>query len=201
MKRYLLLAALALTSSISLAQAAPALTFSLQTSTSDGKTVVPKLTWSTTPAATSCTASGATDWTGTKAAAGTVTLAAVSATRTFSLVCNWPGVTVAAVSWVAPTQNVDDSPLTDLAGFRIMYGQTATEAGLDQSVYLQSPTATTWTSPALAAGQWYFGVKAFNSLGLEGPLSNIAGKTMTAAAQDQRSLALTIRFPKAPILQ
>jgi len=194
MKRLLAIAALVLLAAPAFSQT-PSLTFTLQTSTNDGKSVIPKLTWSTTPAATSCTASGTTDWTGTKTAAGSVTLAAVNVTKTFALVCNWPGISVAAVSWVPPTINTDGSPLTDLSGFRIMYGRGPTEPELDTSFYLQVPTATSWTSPALAAGTWYFGVKVFNTLGLESALSNVASKTMTAAASDQRALALTIRYP------
>lgn len=195
MKRFLLAAALALCAMPAFSQT-PVLTFTLETSTTaDKSAVVPRLTWSTTPAATSCTAGG--DWSGTKTPAGTLLLAAVNTTKAYSLVCSWPGVTLAALSWTPPTTNTDGSPLTDLGGFRIMYGRAANEAALDTSVYLQNPAATSWNSPALAPGAWYFGVKAFNAMGLESALSNIATKTMTAGATDTRSLGLTIKFPSA----
>lgn len=174
------------------------LDFTLKTSSSDGKTVTPTLTWSTTPAATTCTASGASDWTGTKAASGTATLAAVNATRAYLLVCQWPGVTKAALTWDTPTTNTDGSQLTNLGGFRVQYGnKTAAETDLTTSDYVNDPTAKGWTSPALTVGTWFFGVKAFNTLGLEGPLSNVLSKVMTADATQQRGLNLGITFPAA----
>lgn len=175
----------------------PSLTFTLETTTNNGASVTPRLTWSTTPAATTCTAAGATDWVGTKAATGTALLAAVTASRTFGIACAWPGVTKVALTWTAPTTNSDGSALTDLAGYRIQYGLTSTD--LSTSAYQQT-LATSWTSPDLAPGTWYFGVKAFNALGLESGLSNIASKATTAGANDSRSLQLTIKFPSAPTL-
>lgn len=192
MKRLLLVAALLLATAPAFAQTTPQLTFTLETSSPDGKTVVPRLTWSTAPAATSCSAA----WTTSTAAAGTQILAAVNATSTYGITCNWPGISIAAVSWVAPTLNVDGSAYTNPGGFRIQYGKSATN--LDTSVYLQDPAARTWTSPALSAGTWFFGVRAYNALGLESELSNVPSKTMTAAANQTRTLELTIRFPNAP---
>ncbi len=191
----LLIAALLLGASIANGQA---LTFTLETSTTDGRTVIPKLTWSTTPAAASCSASGASDWTGSKAASGTATLAATNATRTYTLACQWPGVSLVALAWSAPSTNTDGTPVTNLAGFRIQYGSSA--SALDQSVYLQDPAARTWTSPALAPGNWYFGVRAVNALGLESALSNVASKTLTAGASQSPALGLAVRFPNAPVL-
>lgn len=185
-----------------LALAAPAfsqtLTFTLETSSADGKSVTPRLTWSTTPAAASCTASGATDWTGTKAAAGTQILAPVTSSKTFTLVCNWPGDLRATVNWVKVTTNADGSAYTNPGGYRVLYGPSA--SNLNQSAYIQDPNATSWQSPTLAAGAWYFGVLAYNDLGLEGAVSNVASKTLTAGASQTRALELTIRFPSAPVL-
>jgi hypothetical protein len=174
------------------------LDFTLSTSTPDGLTVVPKLTWNTVPAATICTASGGVGWAGSKAASGTQTLAAVSATQAYGIVCSWPGAVKAAVTWTAPTTNVDGSAYTDPGGFRIQYGTSATN--LATSVYLQDPAARSWTSPNLTAGTWYFAVRAYNSMGLEGPLSNVASKTMTADASKSAGLTLAITIPGAPIL-
>lgn len=174
----------------------PQLTFTLETTTNNGQSVTPRLTWSTTPAAASCTAAGATDWTGTKAVSGTVLLAAVTSSKTFGIVCNWPGVNKAALAWIAPTTNTDGSALTDLSGYRIQYGTSA--ADLSTSAYQQT-LATSWTSPDLAPGIWFFGVRAFNTLGLESPLSNIVSKsTTTGAAITGVPLQLTIKFPSPP---
>ncbi len=177
------------------------LDFTLSASSSDGRTVVPRLTWSTTPAATTCTASGS--WSGSKAASGTQTLSGVTASQSYVLQCNWPGATIAVVNWTKPTTNTDGTAYTNPNGYRIQYGNTgATEAQLTQSVYLseaQSVTPT-WTSPTLAPGTWYFGVKAVNTLGLESALSNVASKAMTAGTNQNRTLELAIKVPGAPVI-
>lgn len=177
---------------------AQTINMTLATTSADGRSVVPRLTWSVTPAPTSCTASGASDWTGSKPASGDVTLAAVTTSRTFSLVCNWAGVTRATLAWTAPTTNTDGSAYTNPNGYRIRYG-TAADA-LNTSVYVTEP-ARTWESPNLAPGPWFFGVNAVNTLGLEGGLSNIVSKTATAGASQTRALELAIKFPGAPVLE
>lgn len=193
-----LIAAIVCFAAPAFSQTTPALTFTLETSSTDGRTVVPRLTWSTTPAASTCAASGATDWTGTKAAAGTVVLAAVNASRTFSLVCTWPGVTIASLNWTAPTLNVDGTSYTNPGGYRVQWGRAAND--LTESAYLNDPAARTWTSPALAPGAWFFALRAFNALGLESDPTNVVTRTMTAPANQTRALELAIRFPRPPVL-
>jgi hypothetical protein len=179
------------------------LDFTLNANSTDGKTVVPKLTWATTPAATSCTGSGGTGWAGTKAASGTQTLAAVSSSQSYVMVCNWPGVTKAVVTWTAPTTNSDGSAYTDAAGFHVLYGNVGpAEAQLTQSASITDPIAVTWTSPDLTpAGTWYFGLKAVNAVGLESILYNVAQKTVTAAASQSRTLGLSVKMPNPPVVQ
>ncbi|MFO1407109.1 MAG: putative Ig domain-containing protein [Steroidobacteraceae bacterium] len=75
----------------------------------------------------------------------------------------------ATLSWVAPTQNVDGTPLTDLAGYRVLYGQSATT--LDSSLQVAGAAITTATVQGLKAGTWYFAVKAYTADGSESDLS------------------------------
>lgn len=156
--------------------------------------VIPKLTWSTTPAAMSCTASG--DWTGAKAAAGTVTLPATIPPKSYTLACVWAGDGVATLSWTPPTKNTDDSPLTDLAGYRILYGPSA--SNLTQLIELKNPTQATYAVDNLTAGTWYFGVKAYTATGAESSLSNIVSKTITAPFTLTHTV--DIKQPKAPVV-
>src|SRR3989440_561628 len=82
----------------------------------------------------------------------------------------------ATVSWNAPTQNTDGSALTNLAGFNIYYGTSATT--LSQSVQIASPGLTTYALGNLAPGTWYFAVNAYTAAGAESALSSIASKTI-----------------------
>lgn len=193
--RSLYLAAISLLllgASTAYAQAAPDVTFTVTAVSQGPGKAVPTLTWSTTsPAPTSCTASGSTAWTGTKPASGTLVLPAITVNAAYTLSCTWPTDSIATVSWVAPTQNTDGSPLTDLGGFRILWGKSAT--ALDQTVYLQDPLAKSWVSPTLTLGAWYFGVVSFNALGIEGSLSNVATKTIVAGGTVTKNAAVV--FP------
>jgi len=75
--------------------------------------------------------------------------------------------------WTAPTRNEDGSALTDLAGYKVRYGQSA--GGLTQILDVAAPAATTTQIEGLAAGTWYFTVSSYTKIGVEsvqvGPVS------------------------------
>lgn len=85
-------------------------------------------------------------------------------------------VGAATVSWSAPTLNNDGSPLTDLAGYRIYYGTSA--SSLTQVINVATVGITTYVIGDLGSGTWYFGLRALNSTGVESDLSNVASKTI-----------------------
>jgi hypothetical protein len=82
----------------------------------------------------------------------------------------------ATVNWVPPTTNSDASTLTDLAGYRVIYGR-ASDA-LDQSAAVTNPGLTSYVLSNLSQGTWYFAVVAVNLAGVESDVSNIASKTI-----------------------
>jgi hypothetical protein len=82
----------------------------------------------------------------------------------------------ATLTWVAPTANTDDSPLSNLAGYRITYGRT--QGALDQSIDITNPGLTTYVVPNLNSGTWYFAMYAYSSAGAESDASNVAQKTI-----------------------
>ena len=82
----------------------------------------------------------------------------------------------ATLSWQAPTQNTDNTALTNLAGYRITYGTS--QAVLDRTITISSPGTTTYVIDGLNAGTWYFAVRAFTSGGAESANSAIASKTI-----------------------
>lgn len=92
----------------------------------------------------------------------------------FSISVALPPQANATLSWVPPTQNVDGSPLTDLAGFRVLYGQAVGQ--YTQILNLPSPTMSTVVIEGLGAGTWYFIVKAVNAAGAESDFSNVVSK-------------------------
>ena len=108
--------------SIAQAQTAGTITFSANKTSSTGS-FAPVLTWSTSPVATSCSASGG--WSGTKFASGSETVASISANASYTLTCAW-GNGSATISWTAPTKNTNGSSLTDLASYKILFGNSST---------------------------------------------------------------------------
>lgn len=171
---------------------AQTLTFTSNTVTGD-ISVTPTLTWSTTPAAASCTASG--DWTGAKAVSGTQTLAAINSSKTYNLACTWPGDTTVTARWVAPTTNTNGSAYTDPKGYKLYWNTgAANEATVraGQSRVINDPATLTTTVTGLATGVWNFGVMAVNQRDIESPISNIASKTITATSSVTRSVGITV---------
>lgn len=175
---------------------AQTVTLSAAKTVADGS-LVPVLTWSSSPGATVCTASGS--WSGTKANAGTQTLPAITANAAYTLTCSWAAtVGAATVNWTAPTTNTDGSALTNLTGFKI-YSGTA-PAALTQVTDVPGATMTTGNVTGLSSATWYFAVSALNSNGAESAFSPVVSKVVNVGAPTATaSVAITIRpVPAAP---
>lgn len=83
---------------------------------------------------------------------------------------------IATLSWQAPTTDTNGAPLTDLAGYRIYYGTSATD--LSDTIQLTSVGIQTYVIQNLASGTWYFAVKAVASTGVESAFSDVVSKTI-----------------------
>jgi len=80
------------------------------------------------------------------------------------------------LSWQAPTQNTDGSPLRDLSGYRVRYGTSP--SSLTRTVTISNPGITSAVIADLASGTWYFAVTAVNSQQVESSLSAIVSKRL-----------------------
>ena len=60
----------------------------------------------------------------------------------------------ATLSWMPPTENVDGSVLTDLAGYKIYYGRNPDN--LTQVVVLDNPGLTRYVIENLTPARWHF---------------------------------------------
>ena len=94
----------------------------------------------------------------------------------FSITVVQPTTGSATLSWTPPTLNTDGTALTNLTGYRIVYGRSSTT--LDQLVQISNAGASAYTITGLSSGTWYFAVKAFTSTGLESSVSNVGSKTI-----------------------
>jgi hypothetical protein len=82
----------------------------------------------------------------------------------------------ALLSWTPPTENTDNSALTDLAGYKIYYGSFAGD--YDKSITLNNVGLSSYLVEELAAADWCFVMVAFNSSGTESTYSAEVCKTI-----------------------
>jgi ELWxxDGT repeat protein len=80
----------------------------------------------------------------------------------------------ALVSWAPVTQNDDGTPLTNLSGYRVYYGNSPDN--LDNVVQVDDFTMTSRQIGSLLPGTVYFAVTAFNTDGVESVQSAIVSK-------------------------
>lgn len=80
----------------------------------------------------------------------------------------------ATLSWDDPTTNADGTPLTDLAGFKVYYGN----ASGNYTTIIDVGNVTTYVVNNLSPGTHYFTVTAYNSSRYESVYSNECSKTI-----------------------
>jgi hypothetical protein len=87
-----------------------------------------------------------------------------------------PSTGSASLSWVAPTENTDGTPITGLVGYHIYYGNSA--GAMTTTITVTDPSETSYVINGLAPGTYYFTVVAYNSFGVDSGESNTASKTI-----------------------
>jgi len=88
-----------------------------------------------------------------------------------------PGaVGAVTLNWQPPTQNIDGSPLLNLAGYNIYVGTSSNV--YEKTIRLDNPGLTAYVVENLDAGTYYIAATAFNSSGVESPFSGEVVKTL-----------------------
>jgi hypothetical protein len=101
---------------------------------------------------------------------------ASAALAPFAITVVSASIGTAAITWTPPTANTDGSTLTDLAGYRILYGVSA--AQLTQTIQVASAGISSYVVENLAPGTYYFAVRAYTSGGAESVSSNVVTKVV-----------------------
>jgi hypothetical protein len=76
-----------------------------------------------------------------------------------------------SLQWTEPKTNTNGTALTDLEGYTIQYGTSASH--LTEAVNIDSPATTSYIVQDLAVGTWYFAISAYASDGTQSSLSNV----------------------------
>jgi hypothetical protein len=80
------------------------------------------------------------------------------------------------VSWQAPTTNTDGSALTDLAGYKIYFGNAADN--LNRAVRVDNAGLSNFVIDNLTPATYFFVITALNSKGVESARSSLVSKTL-----------------------
>ena len=83
----------------------------------------------------------------------------------FSIVVQAYSFGSATLTWTPPTENVDGTALTNLAGYRLYWG--AQSSHYTSSIAIANPGITTYVVENLASGTYYFVATAVNAYGAE----------------------------------
>ena len=96
----------------------------------------------------------------------------------FSIVVVSPSANMgtATLSWTPPTERADGSPIGELAGYEVLYGQQS--RNYDTTIELNNSGLTRYMIEGLGPGTWYFAVKAITTDGLESAPSQEVSKTI-----------------------
>jgi hypothetical protein len=86
------------------------------------------------------------------------------------------GTGTATLSWTPPTERVDGSPIGELAGYNILYGQGSRDYAV--VIPLDNAGLTRYVVEGLGTGTWYFAVQAVTSDGLLSAPSEEVSKTI-----------------------
>ncbi|MEX2495307.1 MAG: putative Ig domain-containing protein [Woeseia sp.] len=90
----------------------------------------------------------------------------IDALEPFSITVDSTGAGSITVSWTAPTENDDGSPLQDLAGYRIYYGTISGEYN-QVPIEVNSSGVTTFLVDNLASGTYYLVMTSVNDANVE----------------------------------
>ena len=93
-----------------------------------------------------------------------------SALRAFTVTVSQSALGSVTLSWVAPTQNSDGSPLMDLAGYKIYFRNES--GGYSDNIRIDNPGLTTYVVDQLTPATYYFAATAFNASGIESSFSS-----------------------------
>ena len=92
----------------------------------------------------------------------------------FSVTVTSIGSASVTLNWTPPTENEDGSPLTDLAGYYIYYGDV--QGTYSNSIRIENPSISTYIVDNLTPNTYYFVATSFNSVEVESMYSNEAVK-------------------------
>ena len=94
--------------------------------------------------------------------------------RAFSVTVSQVALGSVTLTWTPPTENMDGSALTDLAGYSIYFGPSG--GALSSRIDIDTAGLASYVVENLVPNEYDFAMTAVNASGIESPFSNITTK-------------------------
>src|SRR5580658_1315619 len=130
---------------------------------------------STTTPASSSTAQSSSSGGSTTSSSGAGSTGSTSSSSSGSTGTSTASSDTVSVSWQAPTENTNGSAITNLAGYTIYFGTSA--SSMTQQVNIATVGELTYVISNLGPGTWYFEVVAVNTAGVSSAPSSVVSVT------------------------
>lgn len=84
------------------------------------------------------------------------------------------------LTWAAPStrQNGDPLNMAEIGGYEVYYFADGTPSGSGTVVNINDPLSTSYTTPALSAGTWYFSLAVYDTNGIYSDFSTPSAITL-----------------------
>jgi hypothetical protein len=160
----------------------------------------PTLTWSTSPPADGCLASGA--WNGQKAASGAEVLGQLGSV---TIECSWQGDALIEATWTNPTENTDGTAYDNPGVTRLVWTRDG-NLGAFNCMASSSPGGNVFfsdrpfpqsmhTITGLTPGDWTLGAFAVNAQGICSAMSNTATKMLVGNVTVRDTITISVPNP------
>lgn len=94
----------------------------------------------------------------------------------FSITVQQSANGTATLTWTPPTTRTDGSPLTNLAGYKLRYGNSS--GNYPNAITISNAGLTTYMVQNLASGTYFFVLASYDATGIESANSNPVSKTI-----------------------
>lgn len=191
----ILIAALLMTAQLAWGQTLGSVSVTSNPTTTNGSASV-TVDWTSTPPATSCSITGGGLTGSNLSASGNLIDTGVTKTTIYTVTCSWSNPSN-TLKWTPVLTNTDGTPLTDLAGYRIVYSPKGVNN--NTTITVSDPTATSLVVTPANPGTYAYVLLACNKGGAcSAPTAAVIGPPVGTATATGSATTTVVTLPSTP---
>jgi len=128
---------------------------------------------------------------------GSRTINGILVDTTYNIACTG-GKDYSDISWVAPTQNTDGTPLTNLAGFKIYYATTQAGVATATPIVIANPATLAYRINGQPNSIYYYQMTAYNSNSVESTRTGFVNNTINKVTVNASAFVDITTVPNPP---